>query len=165
MSWTIVYAAMLFVACAVLLVAEVFVPSGGIISVCALGCLAGGLSLCFGISRAAGWTGIVLSGVIIPLVLYLSYKIFPKTRFGRAVTLEPPDLEQGDAVPDKALLDVLLGQVGCTQTPLHPVGICVFSGRRLECVAETGYVDQGIVVEVVRVQGTQPTVRVKEEGS
>ncbi len=165
MNWTIAYAAMLFVACALLLVAEVFVPSAGMLSLCALGCLTGGLILCFGISPIVGWTGIILSGVIIPVVLYISYRLFPKTRFGRAVTLNPPDSAQGDAVPDKALLDVLVGEVGCTQTPLHPVGICDFSGRRLECVAETGYVDRGIIVEVICVQGTQPTVRIKEEGS
>ena len=165
MNWTMVHAVMLFVACAVLLVAEVFVPSAGTLSVCALGCLAGGLALGFSISTTAGWVGVVLSGVIIPAVLYISYKMFPKTRFGRAITLEPPEFGRGDAVPDKDQLDALLGQVGHTQTSLHPVGICDFSGRRLECVAETGYVEQGIVVEGIRVQGTQPTVRVKEEGS
>jgi membrane-bound ClpP family serine protease len=46
-------------------------------------------------------------------------------------------------------------------TPLRPVGICEFSGKRIECVAESGYVEKGTPVEVIRVQGTQPTVRIK----
>jgi membrane-bound ClpP family serine protease len=43
------------------------------------------------------------------------------------------------------------------------VGTCDFSGRRLECVAESGYVDKGKKVKVIRVQATQLTVRQIEE--
>jgi len=41
--------------------------------------------------------------------------------------------------------------------------MCDFSGRRIECVAETGYVEKGKEVRVIRVQGTQLTVRINEE--
>jgi len=41
--------------------------------------------------------------------------------------------------------------------------MCDFSGQRVECVAESGYVDTDKKVKVIRVQSTQLTVRVIEE--
>jgi len=106
---------------------------------------------------------LVIAAVMIPTVLVVAYKIFPKTRFGRSVTLTPPQRQRGDAIADTDELKELLGAVGTVLTPLRPVGMCDFSGRRLECVAETGYVDKGKEVKVIRVQGTQLTVRVTED--
>ena len=149
-------------ACSVLLVAEIFLPSGGLLTVGALACVAGGIAIFFQQSAALGWTGVVIAVVLIPSVLVVAYRIFPRTRFGQSVTLTPSQRSVGDAVPDTAQLKQLLGGVGLVRTPLRPVGICDFSGRRLECVAESGYVEIGKYVEVIRVQGTQLTVRVKE---
>jgi membrane-bound ClpP family serine protease len=163
MGWWLAFAVFLYFACAVLIMAEVFVPSGGIISICALACLIGGLGIFFHFSRAAGWIGIVVAIVMIPSVLIMAYKMFPKTRFGKSVTLTPPERQQGDAIPDTAELKELLGAVGEVLTPLRPVGMCDFLGQRVECVAESGYVDKGKKVKVVDVESTQLTVRVIEE--
>ena len=163
MDWLLVFAVFLYFACAFLLLAEVFVPSGGIISICALCCLIGGLMIFFHHSSTTGWIGIVVAIVMIPSVLVLAYKIFPKTRFGKAVTLPPPKRQQGDAIADTNQLKELLGEVGTVLTPLRPVGMGEFSGRKVECVAESGYVDKGKKVKVIRVQSTQLTVRVIEQ--
>ena len=50
-------------------------------------------------------------------------------------------------------------------TPLRPVGMCDFAGQRLECVAESGYNDRNRTVEMIKVEGTQLTVRIKEKTS
>jgi len=100
---------------------------------------------------------------MIPTVLVIAYKIFPGTRFGKSVTLTPPQREQGDAVPDTTELKKLLGAVGVVLTPLRPVGMCDFSGQRVECVAEGGYVDRGKKVKVIDVESTQLTVREIEQ--
>lgn len=163
MDWWLVLAVLLYLACAALIVAEVFVPSGGLISVVALACLVGGVVIFFQYSATAGWLGILLAVVMIPAVLIIAYRIFPKTRFGKSVTLSPPQRQQGDAVPDTAELKKLLGAAGVVLTPLRPVGTCDFSGRRLECVAESGYIDKGMKVKVISVQSTQVTVRMIED--
>jgi membrane-bound ClpP family serine protease len=163
MFWWLVFAVFLYLMCAILIVAEVFVPSGGLISILALGCLIGGIAVFFSYSPIAGWVGVGVAVVMIPFVLILAYKIFPKTRFGKSVTLEPPEREQGDAVPDTARIKELLGAVGIVMTPLRPVGMCDFSGSRVECVAESGYVDKGKKVKVINVESTQLTVRTIEE--
>jgi membrane-bound serine protease (ClpP class) len=163
MEWWLVFAVFLYLACAALIVAEVFVPSGGIISIFALACLIGGLAIFFQHSRTAGWIGAVVAIVMIPSILVIAYRIFPKTKFGRAVTLTPPKRQQGDAIPDTPELKEMLGAVGEVLTPLRPVGMCDFSGQRVECVAESGYVDKGKKVKVINVESTQLTVRVIDE--
>ncbi len=163
MDWWLIFAVFLYFACAALIVAEVFVPSGGLIGLCALVCLIGGVVIFFRHSPTAGWVGVVIALIMIPTVLVIAYKIFPETRFGKSVTLTPPKRQQGDAVPDTAELKELLGAVGVVLTPLRPVGICDFSGQRVECVAESGYVDKGNKVKVIDVESTQLTVREIEQ--
>ncbi len=163
MGWWLAFAVFLYLACAALIIAEVFIPSGGLISVCALACLIGGVAMFFHHSNIAGLAGVGIAIVMIPSVLIIAYKVFPKTKFGKSVTLTPPERQEGDAVPDTAELKDMLGAVGVVMTPLRPVGMCDFSGQRIECVAESGYVDKDKKVKVIRVQSTQLTVRVIEE--
>ena len=163
MVWWLAFAVFLYLACAALIIVEVFVPSGGLISICALVCLIGGVAIFFHHSTALGMVGVGFALVMIPSVLIVAYKVFPKTRFGKSVTLTPPKRQEGDAVPDTAELKDMLGAVGVVITPLRPVGMCDFSGQRIECVAESGYVNKGKNVKVIRVQSTQLTVRVIEE--
>ena len=165
MEWWLIFAVFLYFACAVLIIAEVFVPSGGLISICALACLIGCIIIFFNHSITAGWIGLVIAAVMIPTVLVVAYKIFPKTKFGKSVTLNPPQRQRGDAIADTPELKELLGAVGAVLTPLRPVGTCDFSGQRVECVAESGYIDKGKKIKIIRVQGTQLTVRIIEEES
>jgi len=161
--WWLVFAVFLYFACAALIIAEVFVPSGGLISIFALACLIGGAVIFFQYSATAGWIGVGIAAVMIPTVLVIAYKMFPKTRFGKSVTLTPPKRQQGDAIPDTSELKEMLGEVGVVLTPLRPVGMCDFSGQRLECVAEGGYIDKDKKVKVIDVESTQLTVRMIED--
>ena len=163
MSWWLIFAIFLYLACAALIIAEVFLPSGGLISICALACLIGGVAIFFHHSNTVGIGGIGVAIVMIPSVLIIGYKILPKTRFGKSVTLAPPERQQGDAVPDTPELKNMLGAVGVVISPLRPVGMCDFSGRRIECVAEGGYVDKGKKIKVIKVESTQLTVRELQE--
>jgi membrane-bound ClpP family serine protease len=163
MGWWLLLAVFLYIACAALIVAEVFLPSGGILSVCALACVVGGVAIFFHFSTMAGWLGILVAIVMVPALLVGAYKVLPKTRFGRQVILARPIRERGDAISDTPDLIKLLGQEGAVLTPLRPVGMCDFAGRRVECVAESGYVPKDNRVTVIRIEGTQVTVRVVEE--
>jgi membrane-bound serine protease (ClpP class) len=163
MAWWMIFAVFLYFACAALIVAEVFVPSGGLISICAIACLGGGIAIFFHHSMITGWIGVGIAAIMIPTVLIFAYKIFPKTRFGKSVTLTPPERKQGDAIPDTDKLKDMLGAEGVVLTPLRPVGICDLSGQRVECVAESGYVDKGKKIKVINVESTQLTVRIIEE--
>ena len=119
----------------------------------------------FKLEEVPRWVGIVTALVEIPVVLVISWKIFPRTGFGKAVLLEPPTRPQGDAIADTKSLTEMIGKIGKVITPLRPVGMVDFNGKRIECVAEGGFVDNGSDVEVIKVESTQLTVRLKDNNS
>lgn len=162
MGW-ILFAVFLYLACAALLIAEVFVPSGGIISICAFACLFGGIYIFYQRGTGACVAGVIVAIIMIPTVLILAYRVFPKTRFGKEIILARPQRQPGDAVPDSQKLEKLLGRKGVVLTPLRPVGACDFSGQRVECVAESGYLDKGKEIMVIGVESSKVTVREVEE--
>ena len=90
MVWWLLFAVFLYIVCAALIVAEVFIPSGGLLGVCALAALVGGIATFFHYSTMAGWTGIVVAVIMVPLLLVTAYRVLPKTRFGQRVILSPP---------------------------------------------------------------------------
>jgi len=162
-DWWLLFAVFLYVICAVLIMAEVFIPSGGMLGLCAVISLISGVVLFFRHSPVAGWIGIVVALVMVPSLLVLAYKLLPRTRFGRRVLLAPPVRQRGEAIVDMPELNKLLGRMGRVLTPMRPVGMCDFDGQRVECVAENGYVERDKRIKAVRIEGTQVTVRVMEE--
>jgi len=163
MDWWLAFAVFLYLISACLLVVEVFVPSGGLIGAASAICLASGIWIFFQHGTTLGWVGIIIAIVMVPAILVIAYKIFPHTRFGKAVSLEPQKREPGEGISDNEDLKSLVGQQGKTLTDLRPVGMCDFSGRRVESVAESGYAEKGKTVKVISVQSTQVTVRVIEQ--
>lgn len=162
-DWWLLFAVFLFVVCAGLIVAEVFIPSAGLLTLCSLACLAGGIAIFFRHSATAGWIGVLVAMVMVPSLLAMAYKVLPRTRFGRRVILAPPVRERGDAIADTPALAQMVGKVGRVLTTMRPVGMCDFDGQRVECVAESGYLQKNKKVKVIRVEGTQVTVRVMDE--
>lgn len=158
MFWWLWVAILLYILCAASLIAEVFVPSAGLLGVIALLFLAGGVYIFFHYSTVAGWVGVVLAVILVPTVLFLAVKLFPRTSFSRNVTLTPSERQEGDAVPDSERLRTLLGKKAVTLTPLRPVGICEFEGTRVQCVAESGLIEKGKTVTVILVEGMRVVV-------
>jgi membrane-bound serine protease (ClpP class) len=161
----LIFAVFLFAACAIILVLEIFVPSFGLLSLVAIGALAGGVAIFFNSSTAVGWLGVGIAVVVIPIVWVVTYRMFPNTRFGKSVILGKVERDKGDAVPDTNELKSLMGEVGVVLSPLRPVGMCDFEGHRVECVAETGYIEKDSKVQVINVEATQLTVRLTEAES
>lgn len=163
MDWWLLFAIFLYAICAVLIAAEVFIPSGGLLGLGAVVSLLMGVVIFFQHSALAGWIGVVVALVMVPSLLVAAYKILPRTRFGKQVILAPPVRQRGDAISDASELSTLMGRVGRVLTTMRPVGMCDFDGRRVECVAESGYVPRDKMVKVIHVDGTQVTVRVVAE--
>lgn len=160
--WMLALAVLLYFVSAVLLFAEIFIPSGGLISLFAVICIIAATSILFNQSVILGIIGVIFALIMIPTVIISALKLLPKTRFGKAVFLKPSDRTIGDAIPDTDDLLAMLNSPGKVISPLRPVGMVDFNGKRIECVAETGYVDKDASVIVIKVEGTQLTVRVNE---
>ena len=156
--FTLGFGVFLIVLCAVLLVFEIFIPSLGLLTAAALLCLAGGISLFFQVSDSVGWIGVWISVVLIPTVWVIVYKLLPKTKIGRILELHKA-MKVISGVPDQGKLNTLKGQSGVVLSPLRPVGMCELNGKKIVCVADTGYIEKETQVIVIHVEGNKVTVR------
>jgi membrane-bound ClpP family serine protease len=136
----------------VLVIAELFLPTHGILGVGGLGFVLAGILYCF---LARPWLGIGMLAATMtasPFVWVLTMKIFPRTPMGRNLVLPPIH----NPVPPSP---VQMGQLGITISELRPMGICEFSGQRVETLSEQGIIPAGRKVQVVNLANRRPTVR------
>jgi membrane-bound ClpP family serine protease len=143
-----------------LLVAELFIPSGGVIGLLSAGLLGWSLWQAFAHSTGAGAVFLVILAVLVPLTVAFMLRIWPDTPMGRWLFLKPPE---PDDVGHNGLghdrLEYLMGQIGRTLTPLRPSGLVDFEGRSLDALAEEGLIPRGTMVEAVQMRGSQVVVR------
>ncbi len=120
MGWWLAFAVILYLLFIVPFnYAEVFIPSGGLLTVCAIVCVIAGTYIFFKHSSFAGISAIVLAIILIPMFLRFAYREFPNTSIGKIVTLHPPERQQGEGVPDTMKLKEILGAIGIVVTPLE----------------------------------------------
>ncbi len=133
-------------------VAEVFIPSMGILSVIALGVISYSLYLVSTtISSQVFW--IFLGGdiLVLPLVLILGLKILARSPLTLKAELSSKD-GVVSASPDQA---GHLDKTGKTITALRPSGAALIDGQRLDVVTDGDYMEAGTTVRVVRIAGNQ----------
>lgn len=159
MNGALVWATLCLAAGLGLLIAEVFIPSGGIIGMLAMGLLGFSLWQAFTVSTTAGLGFLVALVVLVPMTAALAFRLFPKTPMGRWLLLSPPAPEEVAAEPTAGRLEHLVGQFGRALTPLRPSGLVDFDGRRLDGLSEEGLIPRGALVRAVQIRGGQLIVR------
>ena len=151
---------------AALFIVEIFVPSGGLIGVLAGVALVAGVTLLFMVDTTVGLVGAIVVLCCVPIFIGLAIKVWPNTPIARILTLstsQPPVqiANQPSAAPvmiDEAA-PVQVGAQGKAMTELRPVGICVFEGKRFDCLAAGPMIAAGTMVKVVEIDGMQIKVR------
>jgi len=148
----------------VVLVAEIFIPSHGVLTVVGLGLLGAGLYKTFQISSLAGYASVL--GLLVVLVVFAvtAVKVWPHTPIGRRISPPNPVLSKEDTGNIDESLQPLIGKTGLALTTLRPVGTCEFDGRRLPCVAEYGMIERGVQVRAVRIHGKGLAVAAATDG-
>ncbi len=134
---------------------EFFLP-GGILGVVGVAAIAGAVVLCF--TEYGGGAGLVATAVAVLFIVgALSFwlKYFDKVGPGKDLMLN------AQVTKDEALdqYTSFIDQEGVTQTALRPAGKAQISGQRLDVVAESGMIDPGEAVRVVKVEGSRIVVR------
>jgi membrane-bound ClpP family serine protease len=150
-----------------LLTAEVFVPSGGFISVLMLLSLAGSVFCAFrawwDASPTLWWSYVASVLVLIPAVLIAAFTIFPRTAYGKRILLDAPDPGEITAFArEQAELQTLIGRRGKTVTLHNPGGIMTVDGRRYHSETRGMMLDPGEEVEVVAVKGNGLVIRLAD---
>ena len=142
-----------------LLVVEDVLPTGGAFVLMAVGCLIGVLYLGFTISSELGYRFLFGELVLGPVVYLTSMYVMPKTPLGRRAYLRPPEAEEVTVSHANPNLGRLIGLRARAITPLKPLGMVDFDGRRMEGVAEEGLIESGSVVLVVGARSGRLIVR------
>lgn len=147
----------------VFLVAEIFLPSHGLLTIGAVVFLLWALTQTFRLSETAGYTSLLLLAVIVPTIVVFAVRNWHRTPFGRRIAPPNPVLTREDVGARQDLLQPYVGRVGTSVTPLRPVGECRFGDDKVECVAESGMIPRGSAVKAVGIVNMSLVVRLCDD--
>lgn len=150
----------------ILLGAEAFVPSGGILGFSALLSAVLGIILFFWFDTTWGMVSLAFSLAAFPFVVTGLLWIAPNTFVGRMMTLDNQQIPitlaaGGEGAPGA----VAVGVQGTAETDLRPIGTCRLEGHRHDCISELGIIPAGSDVEVIAADGTSIRVRIVNQSS
>ncbi len=161
------WAILLIAIALVLFFVEFFVPSGGVLAICAFVALATGVFFLYKVDTTVGLIGAIVSVASLPFLFALGMKLLPNTPFYRMLLLksEPrPGMGQfgiAGATGRERLKD-LVGVTGEAVTDLRPIGTCLINGERQDCLATSGTIKAGSKIKVVSADGMRIMVREEE---
>ena len=134
------------------IIAEIFIPSLGLLTVIAVSLLGYSLYLVFTtISPTVGWilTGVDL--VLVPTLLFLGIKLIARSNLSLKT-----QLSQVNGVESQSKnLQKHLNKKGRAITDLRPAGMALIDELRLDVVTDGEYLEEGTSVKVVRITGNQ----------
>jgi membrane-bound ClpP family serine protease len=147
-----------------LLIAEVFIPSGGLILGAALISIAASIwfawSAWWESNPTAWWVYVAALLVLLPSSLGGAFYVFPRTALGRRFLLEGPELDEVTPyVEHTDRLSRLVGRGGSAVTDLSPGGLVMVEGERLHAESEGVLIDAGEQIEVIALRGNRVLVR------
>lgn len=145
-----------------LIVAEVFLPSLGVLSVLATMAIAAALVLAFREGRSTGIAFLVASAVLVPATILGGFKLFPRTPFGRRMVASGLSFGSQAAFDERDL--ALTGKEGALEADCRPAGVARLEGRRVDVVTRGEWIERGARVRVVEVQGNRVVVTRVEQG-
>ena len=147
-----------------LIIAELFIPSGGLITVGCIVCFVSSIWFAYRgwweSSQGIFWTFSSSLLVGIPIFLLGLLRLIETTRLGDRILLAAPKAEE--VVPHQAEQERLLkmvGKKGRTLSMLNPGGMVMIDGQRQHAFSEGVMIDPNEWVEVLEVRGLRLLVR------
>ena len=139
-----------------IIIAEIFLPSGGLLSLVAAGLFGYSLFIVFhDISTMAGTYFVLADLFIIPILVAVGLKIVARS----PATLRETLSSDKGVVSQAPELENFMGREGKSVTPLHPGGTAIIDGQRVDVVSRGEYIDRDKDIVVVEVTGNQIIVR------
>ncbi len=171
-NWEII----IFIIGLVLIGLEVFViPGFGVAGVSGIILVIGGLTLSLldndlfdfdgvGFNKLLEALGIVLSGLFGSFlgIIYLSKKLLASSTFGAKIALQTEENVELGYIGVEASLKEFVGSEAIAYTTLRPSGKITIDDEQYDAVAESGYIEKGSKVRVVRFLHGQLYVMVQK---
>lgn len=139
-------------------VAEIMLPSGGLLSLAAAGLFGYSLYYVFAnVSAGAGMAFIVADIIILPIVGIIGLKMLARSPMALRSSLS----RKSGVVSYDEKLSEYLGKEGVALTDLRPSGTIRINGNRIDVVSRGDYIDKGEAVIVIKVEGSRVVVKKK----
>lgn len=153
MTWAV----LLLGAGLLLVLAEVLIPSMGLLGTLAAACIIGAQIFAWRVSSQTGVNFLVVTGVLVPAVVMGGLKVFPRTPVGKRLVAQGFSFEDGRAIDARD--SGLLGSEGVVEAALRPAGVARLQGRRVDVVSRGEMIDKGTRVQVVELTGNRVVVQ------
>jgi membrane-bound ClpP family serine protease len=148
-----------------LVMAEIFLPSGGLIGFLSFSSIATAIVLAFVNSGpVVGVIFLMVSCVAVPMALIAAFRFLPDTPMGRRLLPSIPSAE--DVLPDsdeRRRLRQLVGRVGRAKSTMLPSGAVMVDGQMIDAVSEGMPIEPEQPVRVIEVRGAMVVVRPVDE--
>jgi len=144
----------------VVIIAEIILPSGGILSIAALGVFGYSLFIVFNeISMTVGFSIVAADLILIPVLVIVGLKLLARS----PVTLRKTLSRKEGVSSQSSELESYVGTQGNAVTNLRPAGIAVINGKRVDVVTRGEHLEKDSAIIVTAVTGNQIIVRKKDE--
>ena len=142
------------------IIAGIILPSGGILSIVALGVFGYSLFIVFNeISMIIGFSFVAADLILIPVLVIVGLKLLARS----PVTLRKTLSRKEGVSSQSSELESYVGTQGKAVTDLRPAGIAVINGKRVDVVTRGEYLEKYSAIIVTAVTGNQIIVRKKDE--
>jgi len=133
-------------------IAEIILPSGGILSIAALSVFGYSLYIAFSdISKSVGFAFVAGDLVLIPILVIVGLKLLARS----PVTLRKTLSRREGVSSQSPELDRYLDMQGTAATNLRPAGMAIIDGKRVDVVTRGEYIEKDATIVVTAVTGNQ----------
>ncbi len=143
----------------IVVIAEIIIPSGGILSILAVALFGYSLYIVFSqVSASAGMVFVMADLVMIPVLVYFGIKMLAKSPLALRARLSKKD----GVISQDLQQNRYLGMEGLAVTDLRPSGVAIIDQRRIDVVTRGEYLEKQTEIVVSAVRGNQIIVKQKE---
>ncbi len=139
-----------------LIVAEVFVPSMGILGLAASLCIIGAVAWAFTISNAFGSQVLLAAAILVPVLIAVAFKLLPYSPIAKRFVAKGFSFDDGRAVDARDRM--LSGAEGVAESVLRPSGVARLDGRRVDVVSRGEMIQAGEKIRVIEMEGNRVVV-------
>ena len=139
-----------------LIMAEVLIPSLGLLGGLATIALIGSVVLAWQESPELGQNFLIAACLLVPLMIMLGFKLLPLSPFTKVMVTEGFSFKEGAAIDERD--KDLMGKRGVVEAPLRPAGAARIEGRRVDVVTRGERIESGAWVEVIGLSGNRVEV-------
>jgi len=139
-----------------LIVAEVFVPSMGVLGLAASLCIIGAVAWAFTISNAFGAQVLLAAAILVPVLIAVAFKLLPYSPIAKRFVAKGFSFDDGRAVDARDR--TLSGAEGVAESVLRPSGVARLDGRRVDVVSRGEMIQAGERIRVIEMEGNRVVV-------